>query len=69
MGEDTFITIFFTLLKLSFLSKIKEKVVPRKPLQFLDLNSMTESFQSAYRDLHSTLTALFCVLNEMAVGL
>ena len=54
---------------LPFLSKILEKIVLEQLLQHLDLNGMRENFQSAYRTLHSTETALLRVFNDIIISL
>ena len=54
---------------LPFLSKILEKVVLKQLLQHFDLNKLRETFQSAYRALHSTETALVRVFNDIIMSL
>ena len=50
---------------LQFISKILEKVVLKQLNEHLARNGMKEPFQSAYRQSHSTETALLRVLNDL----
>ena len=49
---------------LSFLSKILEKVVMKQLIEHIELNHLSEFFQSAYKLFHSTETALLRVVND-----
>ena len=55
---------------LAFVSKLIEKVVASQLTTYLTNNNLTEVFQSAYRQNHSTETALLCVYNDVicAIG-
>ena len=50
---------------LPFLSKILEKVVLHQLLAHLQENNLCNPFQSAYRTVHSTETALLCLVNDL----
>ena len=50
---------------LSFLSKLIERIVCIQLVNHLDKNGLYEVFQSAYRQLHSTETALLRVQNDI----
>ena len=50
---------------LPFVSKILEKVVLAQLKQHLEINNLIEPFQSAYRDNHSTETALLKITNDI----
>ena len=50
---------------LSFLSKLIERIVRVQLVNHLDKNGLYEVFQSAYRQLHSTETALLRVQNDI----
>ena len=56
-------------LSLSFLSKIIEKCVAKQLIDYLDTNDLHVIYQSAYRNLHSTETALIRVYNDIAIAL
>ena len=49
----------------SFLSKLIERTLCVQLVNHLDKNSLYEAFQSAYKHLHSTETALFRVQNDI----
>ena len=50
---------------LSFISKLVERVVCVQLVEHLKTSNLHEIFQSAYRQLHSTETALLCVQNDL----
>ncbi len=60
---------FRPISNLSFLSKVIEKVVAVQIIEYLDHNGLYERFQSAYRRLHSTESALLKVHNDIAVAI
>lgn len=49
---------------LSFLSKLLERIVQRRLQTFLDGNGLMPSTESAYRQFHSTETAILKVYND-----
>ena len=54
---------------LPFLSKVMEKVVATQLNDYLTTNSLLEPLQSAYRQYHSTETALLKVHNDICLSL
>ena len=54
---------------LSFVSKIIEKVVATRLNEHLSRNNLMEDMQSAYRQFHSTETALLRVKNDIIIAL
>ena len=54
---------------LSFVSKIIEKVVATRLNEHLSRNNLMEHMQSAYRQFHSTETALLRVKNDILIAL
>ncbi|CAJ1066411.1 coagulation factor VII [Xyrichtys novacula] len=57
---------FRPISNLPYLSKILEKVVYNQLLPFLEDNGITELFQSGFKALHSTESALLNVSNDMS---
>ena len=53
---------------LSFLSKLLEKVVLNQLNAHLSANNLLNPFQSAYRQFHSTETALLHILNDLLLA-
>ena len=60
---------FRPISNLPFLSKIIEKVVADQLVSHMIANDLNEIFQSSYKKLHSTETALNCVINDILLGI
>ena len=58
---------FRPISNLGFLSKVVEKYVAKQLIDYLDANGLDVSYQSAYRKLDSTETALIRVHNDIAI--
>ena len=54
---------------LTYISKLIERVVADRVNEHLVVNDLHEEFQSAYKDLHSTETALTRVQNDLLVSI
>ena len=50
---------------LRFISKTIEKCVAKQLIQYLDINDLGETYQSAYKRNHSTETALILLESPM----
>ncbi|GFS02075.1 reverse transcriptase-like protein [Elysia marginata] len=53
---------------LSFMSKVLEKIVLNQLKDHLKRNNLIEKFQSAYRNWHSTETALLRIVNDILLS-
>src|SRR6056300_1410090 len=58
--------IFYNL---SFISKLIERVVAKRFSDHLASNGLNEIYQSAYKELHSTETALLKVQNDLLLSI
>ena len=56
-------------MNLSFLSKVIEKCVAKQLIDYLDTNDLHVIYQSAYRKLHSTETALIRVNPHLTLSI
>ena len=65
--DSTVLSNFRPISKLPFISKILEKVVLLQLQEFLDNNSIFETFQSGFKALHSTESALLRVFNDLLI--
>ena len=61
--------IYRPISNLRFISKTIEKCVAKQLIQYLDINDLGETFQSAYKRNHSTETALIKVHNDIAMAI
>ena len=60
---------FRPISNLRFTSKIIDKCVATQLIKYLNANCLGEVFQSAYREFHSTETALIRVFNNTAIAI
>ena len=60
---------FRPISNLMFLSKLSERVVAVQLINYVMTNDLGELFQSAYKQLHSTETALLRVHNDILLAL
>ena len=60
---------FRPISNLRFTSKIIDKCVSTQLIKYLNANCLGEVFQSAYREFHSTKTALIRVFNNTAIAI
>jgi hypothetical protein len=54
---------------LAFISKVVERIVAIRVREHMDINDLHENFQSAYKSLHSTETALLRVQDDILCAL
>ncbi len=66
--DSSFLANFRPISKLPFLSKILEKVVFTQLYSFLNLHGLHEVFQSGFKSLHRTETALLKVFNDVLLA-
>ena len=65
--DTTVLANFRPISKLPFISKILEKVVLLQLQEFLNNNHIFETFQSGFKSLHSTESALLRVFNDLLI--
>ena len=63
--DPTVLANFRPISKLTFLSKILEKTVHSQLMAFLEEHNILEVFQSGFKTLHSTESALLRAFNNM----
>ena len=68
-GLPTEMSNYRPVSNLSFISKVIERVVTSQLIKHLDQNSLAEKFQSAYKQYHSTETALTRVHNDILMAM
>uniref|UniRef100_A0A3B5PWV6 Reverse transcriptase domain-containing protein n=1 Tax=Xiphophorus maculatus TaxID=8083 RepID=A0A3B5PWV6_XIPMA len=66
--DQTVLANYRPISKLPFLSKVLEKLVYCQLKQFLDYNGILEVFQSGFKTLHSTESALIRVFNDILLA-
>jgi hypothetical protein len=59
------ITNYRPVSNLPFLSKVLERIVSKQMVGYLDMNGLKPKDQSAYRQGHSTETAILCIYNDV----
>ena len=60
---------FRPISNLMFMSKLTERAIALQLIDYITINNLDEVFQSAYKQLHSTETALLRVQNDILVAL
>ena len=60
---------FRPISKLIYVSKLTEKVVAKQLIEHVCSNGLDEVFQSAYKNFHSTETALVKIYNDILIDI
>ena len=68
-GLDLIFKSFHPVSNLSYISKLVERFAADQLADHVAKNGLSEKFQSAYRALHSTETALTCVSNDILLNM
>uniref|UniRef100_A0A669CPU2 Reverse transcriptase domain-containing protein n=1 Tax=Oreochromis niloticus TaxID=8128 RepID=A0A669CPU2_ORENI len=66
--DHTVLASYRPISKLSFMSKILEKIVHCQLMDFLNENGILEVFQSGFKNFHSTESALLKVFNDILLS-
>ena len=67
--DSEFFANFRHISNLTFLSKLTERVVAFQLIEHVTNNCLDEIMQSAYKEFHSTETALVKVFNDIAIDI
>ena len=65
-GDTNKITNYRPISVLSFFSKVLEKIIYNKLIEFMDHNDILYSYQFGFRQRHSTQQAIITLVNKIA---